>query len=972
MTAAGRVGRAFVGRRAELARLEELLERGPDDPWAAAVEGPAGIGKSGLLREFSRRAAARGAAVLEGRASEFEQAVPFAPFLDAMDQLVGAAGGALPQDGAGPASSGLERHRLYRRLREALGTLSRQAPVVLVLDDLQWADDDTVGLLEFLLGRPPVGEVALVLSYRAGQCPARLDRALAAAAAPPPRLRLPPLGPADVDRLLPAVGPAHRRVLYRVGAGNPLYLLLLAELPPDAVAALDAPMPLLDERAAASLDRTVRAELAALPTGERLIAQAAAVAGREATADLVAAVAQVPEPEVLDRLDSLAVRGVLTAEAGRFGFAHPLLRAAAYRLAGPGWRITAHRRAVEHLARTGAPLVLRAQHLEHALRPGDTAGADELVEAARAALASAPATSAHWLEQVLRITPDQDLYQQPDHPGAPRPDPAARERAERIRLLLGRALLASGALERAGTVLRGLLADTALTDPAPTDPVPHRRETLALLAQCERILGRSAGAYELLRSEARAEGAGAGPLIVELATLDLMDGRIEEGMRRVHELAGCGDGGGPAIAAAGSVLMTLGAVGRGDGPAALAGLAEAGRRLDALSDDELRTILDAVLPALAWAAYLMERHEQALRQLDRGIRVARAHGHSYALPHLYAAQACTLTRLGRLAEAVEAAEDAEESARAFGAADMLAIAASVKLRSLLWRDGPRQVEEQWGAALRLPEPVADWFRRSVATILLDVGLQVGLEPPPDALERLGLDRPGRDDPMLATRCGQAALMAQARGELKEADAWCERAVAAAHAVGLPGQLAAALLARATLALNAAAAAESTPGAGAPADLAVPAAQDALSAARLFGEAGMPVQQGQAHLAAGEAAGRAGNPDEAARQFAAARALFAAVGAPWLDGLALRAQRSLAARQPRRRGHAAAHELSVRERQVAELVAQGLTNRDIGDRLYLSPRTVETHLARVFAKLGATSRAGVARLLPDAADPAEHA
>jgi predicted ATPase len=166
-----RAGRAFVGRRDELARIEALLDRADEQPWAATVEGPAGIGKSSLLREFGRRAAGRGCTVLTGRGSEFEQAVPFGPFLDAMDLVVGAAGGALPHDAAGPVSSGLERHRLYRRLREAVTTLSRSGPVAIVLDDLQWADEASVGLLEFLVNRPPGGPVSLLMAFRSGQSP---------------------------------------------------------------------------------------------------------------------------------------------------------------------------------------------------------------------------------------------------------------------------------------------------------------------------------------------------------------------------------------------------------------------------------------------------------------------------------------------------------------------------------------------------------------------------------------------------------------------------------------------------------------------------------------------------------------------------------------------------------------------------------------------------------------------------------
>lgn len=998
----GGLGRpGFVGRTAELARLAELLfppasrQRAPTAPGqgpaqgpgrreplpvaahdcpaaapaVAVVEGPAGIGKSSLLREFGRLAGQRGARVLWGQAGEFEQAVPFGPFLDVMSALgadltgpvsaaagAGFPGSAHPADnGTGdiapapssPVPTGIEQHRLYRRFRDALGAEARKRPVALVLDDVHWADDASIGLLEFLALRPVNAPVALVVSFRSGRCPPRLARALGTAAAAPTRVRVPPLAQEDVDRLLPGVRPDHRRALAEASAGNPLYLLLLAALPAHVVAALDAPTPALDDEAARLLDDTISAELGLLPERERLVARAAAVGGREVDAHLVAAIAELPEPDVLSALDELTARSIVTARRAGFAFTHPLLRAAAYRLSGHGWRISAHRRAAEHLARTGAPTMLRAQHLEHALHRGDVAAAADLAEAARVALAFAPATSARWLSLALDIIPGT----------------GHQETVTRLRLLLGRALLASGELERASAVLRELPARS---------PRP-RREALALLAQCERILGRPRTAYALLASEASSGGPAVGPIVVELATLDLMDGQIETGIRRARQLTGAAD---PATRAAATVLLALGAVGRGDSSAAAAGLAEADARLDALDDGELRTILDAVLPAFAWAAYLTERHTRALHHLDRGIRVARVHGHSYALPHLYAAQACALTRLGRLHEAIEAAQDAEQHAAAFGASDMLAIAASVKLRSMLWISGPDAVRDPWRTASELPEPVSQWFRMSVATILIDVGLQMGAAPEPASVARLGLglgsggtaggadfavrapaDAPlsgdgAQNDPMLATRCAQAAETALAFGRVEEARAWLREAERTGAAWNLPGQFGTIRLVRARLFTTAG-------------DTAA-VLRECLAAADDFGRAGMPIQQGAAYLEAARAAGLLGDTDLAGTHIAAARERFAGAGAAWLDSAALREQRRLAARRPRHR--AADQELSARELQVAELVAQGLSNRAIGERLHLSPRTVESHLGRILTKLGVSSRAGVARRLPAAGLP----
>ena len=659
----------FAGRGAELRRIEELLGRAPGVLQVILVEGPAGIGKSRLLGELSARAELGGARVLAGSATEFEQVMPFAMFLDTISTL------AWPGADDWPSASGADRFRLYREIREALAAPDEDAGAIIVLDDVQWADEASLGLLEFLLRRPPTGLAGLVLSHRTGMCPHRLTRALRALEEHTTRIRVPPLRQAEIDLLLPDQSAARRRLLAEASAGNPLYLRLLAQMPTHALPSFGGAAPGLDEAVAGLLDETIRADLAGLEGDENLVIRAAAVGGAEVDTDLAAAIARLPEDRVLEALDTLAARGLMLARHGRFRFAHPLLRAAAYRLSGPGRQIGAHRRAAEHLARIDAPLMLRAQHLQYALRPGDTESAAQLARAARSALASAPAASAQWFAAVLAVLPET---------------PGAQGWRTELQILLARALLTCGRLEQADTVLQSLLARQG----------PGHRETVTLLAQCNRLRGRSRQAYASLETIATDSAAADSALIlVELAFIDLMNGRIEQGAERLRHFAP-GDERPCAVETAATVLLAFAAAGRGEIADAVPGLEAAGRAVDAMGDDELRTILDQVVPALAWGTYLLEHHDRALSLLTRSIKVAQACGHAYVLPHLYTVLACTLTRSGRLAEAMAAAEDAEETAAAFGATDMAALARSQRLRALLWMKGPEAVRELWEHGLR--------------------------------------------------------------------------------------------------------------------------------------------------------------------------------------------------------------------------------------------------------------------------------
>lgn len=960
---------AFVGRAAQLRSVEELVRLGdrnggrgddrgetgaggpgPGGPRVVLLDGPAGIGKSRLLQELTRRLSVRGAVVLTGSATEFEQVLPFGAFVDVID-AVGLAGVGLP---AGATDrqwlSGLEQFPFYRRMREAIDELAAPAGVLLVLDDVQWADEASLTLLESLLHRPPKNLTAVITSYRTGMCPPRLTRALHALAEPAAHVRVPPLDQADVDEMFPGLPPTSRRLLSEAGAGNPLYLRLLADLPTRTLSSLATADPLLDEAVDNLLGETVRAELAGLAPDQNLLVRAAAVGGADADANLVAAVAQLPEDQVLDVLDALVGRGLLTARDGRFRFTHPLLRAAAYRLAGPGWRIRAHRRAAEHLATLDAPLVLQAQHLQHSLRPGDAEARARLARAAASALASAPAASAQWFARVLEALPD-----------TPESEPQRSE----TQLLLARALLASGQIIEADEVLQALRGRLGT----------GHGETVILLAQCSRIRGRSRHAYAMLEdTAARSEGPDSSLIVIELALLDLMGGRIDSGVIRVRALtraatvtvtaatatpisaANASDTSAaateptdtldPAVAAACAALLALASAGGGEIETAGRGLDAAERAVDALSDDEFRTILEPAIPPMAWTAYLLDRHDRALELVDRAIRVARTHGHTYALPHVYTVQAFTLTRLGRLTEALAAAQDAEETAKAFGVTDMVAMARAVSLRSLLWMHGPDAVRELWQQASSLPPLDSAWLRLSVSTTMVDVGIQAGFALPADPARELELDQTRQSDPTQATRWAYAAQIAMAHGATEQSRIWADRGVRTARKLGLDCQIGLACLALATVELD-----------GGNAAAAGSAAHDAIDA---FTRLGMSVQEGQSHLLAAEAYALVGKVDVAGTHTAAARTLFSRTGAHWLERNAVRAQRRIVARRPHRRD--GGRMLSQRELQVAELVAQGLTNQEISTRLFLSPRTVETHVSRVLAKLGITSRSGVARQL----------
>ncbi|MEV0028000.1 AAA family ATPase [Nocardia sp. NPDC050793] len=898
------VERAFVGRRAQLAALEEALES-PDGPWVLLVDGQAGIGKSRLLAALAPAAARRGLRVLAVTAIEDEQPQPMHVIHDVLERLAdaGADVSDVPIDGdLTPIGSALRRHLA------ATSTL-------LVVDDAHWADAESVRALAYLVRNRPAPSFRLLLSYRSGQCPAAFTRVLTATHAATRSVWVPPFSEDDVAALLPETTAARRDRLLAASRGNPLYLLLLADLPDREVErAIDGEEPA--EGDYQGLDRTLRAELAQLPHRERLLAQAAALCGAHADLEMLCATAELPLDEVTAALDELSRRGLVHVAGSSVTFGHPLIRTAAHRLAGAGWRAAAHRRAATLLRRRGAALPALARHLELGLLGTDPVAAAELKGAAQEVLPSAPATSARWIAAAMRAAPG----------GQPEPP--------EDRLLLGRALLLSGAGARAREALEPL-----------TNPGAYRLEALLLSARCERMLGRVDLARALLAAAAELPLLpGDGPVQLELAILEMQDHQDAEGRARLDALFASEAVTDPAVRAAATALRCLGAVTELRIEVARAEFERADREFERLDDGGLREVVH-VLPALGWSGYFLDTQARGLAHLDRAVLVSRRFGRSYALAELHTVRAYCLLKLGRVGEALAAAEDADDLARQFGYSDLIPFAGALAVRALQLAAPREDVLRQWEMVSGLPRPVMRWWRQVVESTVHEVGVRLGVLDP-GVRTPVG-DRPG---PMRPTQLARHANLVLTQSDRETAQELVGRSEVAAAHLGLPSQLAAASLSRAEYCF-------------ATDDL--DAAEAAVIAATTqFDLADMPVDRARAVLLAAQIAGRRGDFALATRRLSGARETFAAAGATQLVAAATTVQRRLAGG----RAPGGPATLTPREREVAELAARGHPNKEIAHRLYLSPRTVEDHLSRILRKLDLTGRAGIAHKLGELEPP----
>jgi DNA-binding CsgD family transcriptional regulator len=360
----------LVGRDAELARLRRLLDQASDGRAVAAlVSGDAGVGKSRLVAEAMTVAAGRGFTVLCGQCAEIGDSVPYLPFADAIRNAspeIEAAVKArpvlarlLPDGGSGHQGeadwAGLTRQQMFGAVLGLLAELSAHAPVLLVIEDLHWADASTRDLVTFLVRMLHRERVATIGTYRSDDMYRRHPLRPVVA----DLLRLPSVVSVELGPLAPAAlaehlfsipnGPGHlsaatiNRIVARA-EGNAYYA---EELIASLSGKMSSPGPSGEEiepglpsgLAALLLSRVERVSDAA-----QQVLRAAAVAWRRASDDLVRAASRLPDMDYEDAVREAVAHQLLAPDADGYTFRHALLREAVYNDLLPGERTRLHAR----------------------------------------------------------------------------------------------------------------------------------------------------------------------------------------------------------------------------------------------------------------------------------------------------------------------------------------------------------------------------------------------------------------------------------------------------------------------------------------------------------------------------------------------------------------------------------------------------------------------------------------------------
>lgn len=972
-------GIPLVGRVDELRRLRAAYlraERG--EAGAVLVAGDAGVGKTRLLTEVGEFAADRGALVLTGRCLDVrEGGLPYLPFAEAFgplatmdDEIVAGAvrprpalGRLLPLAQSGPAVEwdqvpvGSGQDMPYRVRTEDLGQLqlfdavlgtltdiAAHRPVLLVLEDLHWADGSTRNLLSFLVSRLRGQPLLVVASYREEDVYRRhpLQGLLVELVRLPvvSRIELAPLGPEDARAFVEALadGPLSPEVLTSVverAEGNPFFA---EELLASCADCADLP---------AGLAEVLLARLEQLSPDARRVVRAISVAGDQVMHGAITEVSGLGELELDEALREAVQHHVLVIEHGAYTFRHALLQEAVYGDLLPGERTRMHAAYAARVQRVPQGRGHDAKLAYHSLQSKDlnTALPALLRAAEEAERLGAPGAALRHIEQALEIW---------DAVGE-----SARPAGHDELVLLHEASYfagTSGEPERAIAYARSA-AQALLPDTEPERAARVWRRLAEALCNVEGTLDEAAEAighaWDLV-----AEGEPSKVRAWVLATRAAIArgiGRHEDSLCSARDAVADARVVGTTGAEA-AALTTLGTLADGVGNFAEARrhLAEAERK--ARSGDSFQVELRAVY-------FLGLSHEDqaeiapAIEIYERGVRRAEETGLTWSnfglelrIRHLWLRYVSgdwpseSSARPGRGVSSVLAARLTASGVPLAVARGRFGIAAKLlaELRSH-WRAEPMIAvttvagaelaywQGDFGLAIARVRESAD-FLESIEGNWGTARIRLGALGIEAAAAQAAAARPRGDDEAAAAG---AELLAMVRdgaqhgrprsGELgPEGRAWLARAEAAAS--GLDG----------------------------------PADPDRWAAAVAAFDYGAVYEQAISRWHLAEALLGRGETDRAVKElvlaYEVAERLRAVPLRAAIQGLARRARIELpgAAPEPPRRDRV--DPLTERERLVLELVALGRTNRQVGEELFISEKTVSVHLSRVMNKLGASRRA----------------
>ncbi|WP_033217476.1 BTAD domain-containing putative transcriptional regulator [Streptomyces virginiae] len=505
----------FVGREEELARLTAQAHRARSaGPRVALVSGEAGLGKSALLRALDDRLRAEGWLVAFGRTTDAEGAPPAWAWVEALRALAeaappepAAAAGLAPllaEDApattraAGGEDVAAGRFRLHRAVGQWLARAARERPVAVLLDDLHWADAETLALLSGAADLPAGTALLLVGAYRPEDAEGRLGDTLAGLARrAPARIALRGLAEEAVAELVRAVGGPRvdaevlAALAERTG-GNPFYVRESARLlgsEGSLVALSEVPEGVRD---------VLRRRLGRLPEPVVSVLRLAAVAGRESDVEVLVGAADTGEDGVLGALEAGLLAGLLVEpEPGRVRFAHALVRDTLLADLSRLRSSRMHGRIAVCLERLAPDDVSALAH--HHVRAASSATAAKAVAYCLRAARLAESRFAHDVAAALLAEAVECFERVPAESGGDRD-------AERVELLgrLVRAQVRAGAVMAARTTRRTAIdravgagrddlliaAFTAWTEPTPWQTRPYGVVDAPVVELLERLLAR--------------------------------------------------------------------------------------------------------------------------------------------------------------------------------------------------------------------------------------------------------------------------------------------------------------------------------------------------------------------------------------------------------------------------------------------------------------------------------------------------